>query len=276
MEDDDEEEGGSGWIMTFADLMSLLMCFFVLLLSFSEMDLQKYKQVAGSMKFAFGIQRKIKSDVIPKGTSLVTDKYSPGKPDPNTLVNEIRQQTTDETLENLEVEKAALAEQAENLEALLKVLLKEEIQEGMLDLVQINNNVYIRIREKDSFPSGSVVLTDKFTEVLEKLTQPLSASKGRLIIGGHTDSVPISTAAYQSNWVLSAGRAASVIHAMLDFGLSKSSRIEMRAFADTKPVVVENSSNRARNRRIEINIQMDGLEKPSDARPEAYPEFGYY
>jgi len=264
MEDDDEEEGGAGWIMTFADLMSLLMCFFVLLLSFSEMDLQKYKQVAGSM------------DVIPKGTSLVTDKYSPGKPDPNTLVNEIRQQTTDETLENLEVEKAALAEQAENLEALLKDLLKEEIQEGMLDLVQINNNVYIRIREKDSFPSGSVVLTDKFTEVLEKLTQPLSASKGRLIIGGHTDSVPISTAAYQSNWVLSAGRAASVIHAMLDFGLSKSSRIEMRAFADTKPVVVENSSNRARNRRIEINIQMDGLEKPSDARPEAYPEFGYY
>ena len=56
-------DGGSGapaWVMTFADLMSLLMCFFVLLLSFSEMDVAKYKEVAGSMKFAFGVQRDIK------------------------------------------------------------------------------------------------------------------------------------------------------------------------------------------------------------------------
>ena len=54
---DDDEGGGGGWLMTFADLMSLLMSFFVLLLSFSEMDVQKYKQVAGSMQSAFGVQR---------------------------------------------------------------------------------------------------------------------------------------------------------------------------------------------------------------------------
>ncbi|MBX2883456.1 MAG: OmpA family protein [Granulosicoccus sp.] len=276
MDDDDDEGGGAGWIMTFADLMSLLMCFFVLLLSFSEMDLQKYKQVAGSMKFAFGIQRKIKSDVVPKGTSLVTDKYSPGRPDPNTVINEIRQQTTDETLDDLEVDKAELAEQAEDLKELLKTILEEEIEEGMLDLVQINNNVYIRVREKDSFPSGSVTLTGKFLDVLSKLVKPLNAAEGRLIVGGHTDSVPISTAAYQSNWVLSAGRAASVVHALTDFGLSQQSRIEIRAFADTKPVVVEDDTNRARNRRIEINIELDGVLKEDYSETESFPDFGYY
>jgi len=54
--EEEVEEGAPAWLATFADLMSLLMCFFVLLLSFSEMDIQKYKQVAGSMKFAFGVQ----------------------------------------------------------------------------------------------------------------------------------------------------------------------------------------------------------------------------
>lgn len=74
MDDEEEkkdkpEEPAAGWIMTFADLMSLLMCFFVLLLSFSEMDVQKYKQIAGSMKIAFGVQRIVPAHEIPKGTS---------------------------------------------------------------------------------------------------------------------------------------------------------------------------------------------------------------
>ena len=70
-EGEEEEGGGAGWLATFADLMSLLMCFFVLLLSFSEMDLAKYKQVAGSMKDAFGVQNEVRAKDIPKGTSIV-------------------------------------------------------------------------------------------------------------------------------------------------------------------------------------------------------------
>ena len=99
-----KDEGGKGapaWVMTFADLMSLLMCFFVLLLSFSEMDLQKFKQIAGSMKDAFGVQREIKSNESPKGTSIIAQEFTPGRPTP-TLVNEIRQNTIDETKQSLE------------------------------------------------------------------------------------------------------------------------------------------------------------------------------
>ena len=97
-----EEGGGSpAWVMTFADLMSLLMCFFVLLLSFSEMDLQKFKQIAGSMKNAFGIQREIKTDQAPKGTSIIAQEFTSGRPTP-TLVKEIRQNTIDESKQTLE------------------------------------------------------------------------------------------------------------------------------------------------------------------------------
>jgi chemotaxis protein MotB len=70
------------WVMTFADLMSLLMCFFVLLLSFSEMDVAKYKQIAGSMARAFGVQNKHKVKEPPKGISIIARDFSAGRPDP--------------------------------------------------------------------------------------------------------------------------------------------------------------------------------------------------
>ncbi len=97
----EESTGAPAWVMTFADLMSLLMCFFVLLLSFSEMDLSKYKQVAGSMKNAFGVQREIKTMDMPKGTSVIAREFSPGRPSPTPL-NVIRQNSIDDTKQTLE------------------------------------------------------------------------------------------------------------------------------------------------------------------------------
>ena len=90
--------------MTFADLMSLLMCFFVLLLSFSEMDVAKYKQLAGSLKFAFGVQREIKAKEPPKGINVIAREFSPGRPEP-TPFKIIRQMTTTENNINLDLGK---------------------------------------------------------------------------------------------------------------------------------------------------------------------------
>ena len=73
-------EGLPAYMGTFADLMSLLMCFFVLLLSFSEMDVIKFKQIAGSLKLAFGVQREVEADSIPMGTSVIAQEFSPGRP----------------------------------------------------------------------------------------------------------------------------------------------------------------------------------------------------
>jgi chemotaxis protein MotB len=91
--------GAPAWMTTFADLMSLLMCFFVLLLSFSEMDVIKYKQVAGSMKDAFGVQREIKVKEPPKGINIIAREFSPGVPKP-TPHNVVQQETTRTMLEN--------------------------------------------------------------------------------------------------------------------------------------------------------------------------------
>ncbi len=98
------DEGAPAWVMTFADLMSLLMCFFVLLLSFSEMDVAKYKQLAGSLKFAFGVQREIKAKEPPKGINVIAQEFSPGRPEP-TPFNVIRQMTTADKNINLDLGK---------------------------------------------------------------------------------------------------------------------------------------------------------------------------
>ena len=94
-------EGLPAYMGTFADLMALLMCFFVLLLSFAEMDVLKFKQIAGSMKFAFGVQKKVRVRDIPKGTSIIAKEFSPGKPQP-TVIEAVMQQTIDITEETLE------------------------------------------------------------------------------------------------------------------------------------------------------------------------------
>ena len=102
IEESSDEGGGAGWLATFADLMSLLMCFFVLLQSFSEMDVLKFKRLAGSMKSAFGVQQKMRVNDPPKGTSIIAQEFSLGTPSPTPL-NEIWQKTTDESRNSLDV-----------------------------------------------------------------------------------------------------------------------------------------------------------------------------
>ncbi len=93
--------GLPAYMGTFADLMTLLMCFFVLLLSFSEMDVLKYKQVAGSMLNAFGVQNVLEVKDIPKGTSVIALEFRPGRPEP-TPIDTMMQQTSELTQTELE------------------------------------------------------------------------------------------------------------------------------------------------------------------------------
>ena len=257
MDDDNEceecEEGAPAWLATFADLMSLLMCFFVLLLSFSEMDIQKYKQVAGSMKHAFGLQRTVKADAIPRGTSVIKQEFSPGKPEP-TVMKIMKQNTQDDARDELKVNSSISAE-VEELLARIEGSLQEEIENEVLEIIATSDGVMIRVREADSFPSGSAMLQTGFMPVLDKLQSLLDETEGRIIVAGHTDNVPISSSIYPSNWVLSAARAASVVHYLSEIRLTDPSRIEIRAFSDTQPVAKNDTAeNRAKNRRIEINI----------------------
>ena len=280
-EEQTQEEGDAGapaWVMTFADLMSLLMCFFVLLLAFSEMDAQKFKQLSGSMKQAFGVQRQIKADDIPKGTSIIAMEFSPGIPQP-TPFQVVEQQTTDDTKDNLEFSEgsdankknlaekmyaAAIESIREEAEKLVEDL-KEEIETGMLEVEWSETEITVRLKEKSTFNSGEAKLKSSSFEIVDRVSKSLNKIEGNIIVAGHSDDVPISTYEYRSNWELSAARAANVVHHLTKKGKVDPYRVQMRAHAETKPLVPNDSQeNKARNRRVEIvivgnNHLFDGL-----------------
>lgn len=250
---EEQDEGLPEWLATFADLMSLLMCFFVLLLSFSEMDILKYKQVAGSMSDAFGVQRDIEADEIPKGTSIIAQEYSPGKPEP-TIMDVIKQQTSDDSSTFIEV-KENINIDVEELLLKARSELSEEIEQKILEVLPYNNGVMLRIQEHNSFASGSAYVSRDFQVILDKIIGLLNKVSGSIVVAGHSDNLPISTEKFPSNWVLSSARAASVVHYMVTQDLKDTQRLEIRGHADTQPVLSNDTkANQAKNRRIEINI----------------------
>jgi len=281
--------GLPAWMGTFADLMSLLMCFFVLLLSFSEMDVLKFKQIAGSMKFAFGVQNKIEVKDIPKGTSVIAMEFRPGRPDP-TPIETIQQQTIDMTQPTLEFQagdedssggrqtqrgdqrggqaqqtasdSAASSSQSsdkeQDNEMMKKVAeqLQKEIADGSIEMESLGQQITIRIRENGSFSAGSAFLQPQFKPVLRKIGTMLADMPGEIEISGHSDGQHIANELYRSNWDLSAQRAVAVAEELRNAPGFDESRMSVVGLANTKPLVenAATSDDRARNRRVEINI----------------------
>jgi chemotaxis protein MotB len=281
-----QRAGAPPWMATFADLAVLLMCFFVLLLSFSELDVQKYRQIVGSMKNAFGVQREVFARESPKGTSFVAQEFSPGKPDP-TPINIIQQQTAPEQRPFVDVRtegdpqsrtdqpndgfprsqnepgaldaKSIAEEESQARTRLdaerLRFLLREEIAKGQVEVEHDGSRITISIREKGSFPSGQATLIEPFTPVLRKIGKAISEIPGGLTVSGHTDNLPIATERFRSNWELSAARAVTVVHKLIDEGDVQPGRLTIEGYADTRPVETNaTAAGRARNRRVEINI----------------------
>lgn len=273
----EEEEGNAdGWMVTFSDLMSLLLCFFVLILSMAEVDIIKYKQLADSMAEAFGVQRELELESIPKGTSVVSTEFRPGIPD-ETIVDIVQQVTTDQTRNSLRIgnpdspeadekdirdevltydEVMALIKETQLDAEMLRRLLKTEIKEGQIDVESTARTILIRIREKGSFASGSALLNSSFVGVIDKIANALTQIEGRIAVEGHTDNVPINTFAYPSNWDLSAARSVAVVRRMLDIAPLEPTRVTASGFADTRPQAINSTfEGRARNRRVEIVVK---------------------
>lgn len=278
------------WMGTFSDLMSLLMCFFVLLLSFSEMDVLKFKQIAGSMKFAFGVQNVLEVKDIPKGTSVIAQEFRPGRPEP-TPIEVIMQQTIDMTQRTLDfqegqddrsggsqrttsdkeggssaqvasqLEQQRMQEQLEQLQKALMQALQREIEEGAIEVENLGQQLVIRVQEKGAFPPNSAFLQPKFRPMVRQIAQLVKDVPGEIKVSGHTDSTPLESELYRSNWDISAQRAVSVAQEMEKVPGFNHLRMKVEGLADTQPRAPNSSpDNRAANRRVEIAV-MQG--KPS-------------
>jgi chemotaxis protein MotB len=273
------------------------MCFFVLLLSFSEMDVLKFKQLAGSMREAFGVQNQIKVEDVPKGTSIITQEFSPGRPEPTPL-NEVRQMTINNDMNTLDIrseqgesdtldslqgeaerkDEAEKKEQAKKDAIQFAAVLSKEIDEGSVAIETDGKKIIIRVQEKGSFVSGSARLRDEYIPVIAKIRDLLLMIKGKISIEGHTDNIRADGRVFVSNWDLSAARALAVGNEIFADTRIKQNKFEIVGRANTRPLAPNNTAaNRALNRRVEIivergkdNVKIDRLKvkEPTNIRDD--------
>ncbi|MDK2776917.1 MAG: flagellar motor protein MotB [Pseudomonadota bacterium] len=286
-----------GWLATFADLMSLLMCFFVLLLSFSEMEAIKFKRLAGELRNAFGVQTVVNVSDPPKGTSVIARHFSPSIPEP-TPINEVRQKTSDITKSSLEVlcqdevtqqeerqgdqgqvtrEIVLPQNDIENKKTEEKAMemaskLEDEIAQGQVEIETVGKKIIIRIQQRGAFRSGSDYIEDKFLPVIDKIRELLVTVPGRISVEGHTDNIPVAGGPFRSNWTLSAARAAAFAEELFVAPEMNKSRFQIVGHADTQPLVANDTpEGRERNRRVEIVI-LRSREGDDDEVPEIQPD----
>jgi len=272
------KKGGGGapaWMATFADLMSLLLTLFVLLLTFAEMDVVKYKAIAGSVKDAFGVSRKDKlSGVVEIDGSIL--RKSARDVDISNREEELTEVPT-ASIEIPEISEEELAERAqkaredraEELKQQLTTTMKNEIEVGGISVERTGDEVVIRFPSEIAFPSGSSSLNTEFERMLDRVAPILEKTPGELIVSGHTDDLPVRGGTFQSNWDLSASRATAVVHRFLFEHLIDPKRITVQGFGDSRPIASNDTpEGRRKNRRVEISIVSPDTVEQQQKKPD--------
>lgn len=260
----DGDEGSPAWIMTFADLMSLLLTFFILLLSFAELNATKFRKVSGSLKMAFGVQRQFVFDDPPAGSSFLMQEHRQGgtssplssQADNVALLDPQLQAIKNKQKKDSLVQQRSKVKKLERNFNKLYKRLEKEIKAGRIEVSHRDNDLVIRIAEEFTFPKNRASIKKSFDPFLQDFSELLAEIEGEIHVAGHTDDRKVASVHYKSNWELSAARAMVFSQALMKQGDISEERFVIQAHGATRPVVQNNSEvNRKKNRRIEITIR---------------------
>jgi chemotaxis protein MotB len=219
--------GAPVWMTTYSDMVTLLLTFFVLMLSMAEMDKVKFDQAAGSLKGAFGIvQSKPAKDQ--KSEAIVSSLFS--------IPYDMVQRVYKQVITNIE-----------------KLELDRDIE-----VVMDRGAMVLRVTEKILFASGSSSLKKEAGPVLRKVAELISPLPFEVRIEGHSDNTPYIGSG-QTNWDLSALRAIAVLKFFADNKLLSLDLLSAVGYGEQRPLVPNDSiENRAMNRRVEIVLEFGG------------------
>ncbi|MFQ5649082.1 MAG: flagellar motor protein MotB [bacterium] len=224
-DDGDDMPSSPAWMGTFADMMTLLMCFFILIMSFSTMELDKFKMAMGSLKGAFGvigIQKKLAPD---------QSWFSPSNVKQRSVLDHLQKMR--KSIEN------------NKLEDKVDVQWSDE------------GELFVQIKDNMLFSPGKADLRPNYLKLLSIIAKLFFGEAEQIIVEGHTDNVPISTPQYPSNWELSLDRALHVLRYFVNKKMVDPTRISASGFGEHKPLVPNTSTkNRAKNRRVVIRVKI--------------------
>lgn len=240
-----EAENTDRWLISYADFITLLFAFFVVMYSISSVNLGKYRVLSDSM------------------TSAFSQKTLPTPPSPSTQPLGISVQRAPISIG---IEGQAGFKAMKETAAKIEGRMKSWINKGKIAVRGNEKWLEVEINSSILFTSGSATLSTQASEILNSLAEVFKDSRNPLYVSGYTDNLPIRTVKYPSNWELSSARAASVVRLMANNGIDQS-RMGAIGFGEFRPVT-DNATpeNRQKNRRVIIRI-MSGDDLFSESTP---------
>jgi chemotaxis protein MotB len=265
--------GGHGWFVTFADLMGLLMSFFVMLVAFSNQDQHKLQIVAGSMRDAFGVQTAVRYSGIIEVPGLPTrPKLKQAEHIPPEEASATPQQDEHERQEAVGArlkEDRAFALAAASLRQALQDMpeLTETSKHVMIEETKEGLNVEIVDQDgRSMFPEGSKEPYERTRKVIEKIATPLRATPYRIAVTGHSSSSRVPSKPGYGPWELSADRANVVRRILQEEGVPESHFYAVSGKADTEPLFPDDPYIAA-NRRVTITLMREEPPMPLGFKP---------
>lgn len=234
--DSGSSDEGNSWLSTYSDLMTLLLCFFVMLFAFSNVDESKFAQVVSSFR----------NMVLPNSGDQVFNLYNDydALDQMVSIINEEREE--EGRGEGASIEK--MKEQLEN--AIKEMELDENVK-----VIERDDYLILRFDSVILFDLSSADIRESAKDVLIKLGNILKDLDNQIIVQGHTDNLPINTEQFPSNWELSTRRATNVVRFFIDKCGIEPSRLTATGNAEFKPVAPNDTpENRQQNRRIDIVV----------------------
>jgi chemotaxis protein MotB len=265
--------GGHGWYVSFADLMGLMMSFFVMLVAFSTMDNNKLKIVAGSMREAFGVQTEarysgiIESDGLPTRPKLKNTAHIPPEESSNTPTPD-EQERNKTAGARLKIDREFALASASLRQALQDMPELTEISKHVM-FEETNEGLNLEIVDQDGrsmFADGSKVPNDRTRRLIQKLAAPLRATPLRVSIVGHTASGFVPMQSDYGAFDLSADRANAVRQILEREGLPPAHIFAVAGRADSQPLFPDDPSLAA-NRRVTITLMREDPALPPDLKP---------
>ncbi|MBX9647749.1 MAG: flagellar motor protein MotB [Xanthobacteraceae bacterium] len=269
----DAHGGGHGWFVTFADLMGLMMSFFVMLVAFSTMDNNKLKVVAGSMRDAFGVQSQarysgiVESDGLPtrpklKNTEHISPEDASATPSPDDKDKSTESGAKLAVDREFSLASASLRQALQDMPEMTEIskhIMFEETKEGLnLEIVDQDG--------RSMFADGSKVPYDRTRRLIQKLAGPLKATPLRVNISGHTSAGFVPARSDYGAFDLSADRANVVRQILEREGLPSSHVFAVAGKADGQPLFPDDPTLPA-NRRVTITLMREAPPLPPNLKP---------
>ncbi len=233
--------GAPAWMATFADLVTLLMCFFVLLFAMSTTQQETYKELVKSLRSALGAQA-----VPESGTreGLTMHAVPSEEPSENQAIDELG---------------GMIEKEMEEIVSEVRELVLFNKLGGEVSVTKTEDGVVITLSDLLLFKKGGTALAPKGMDILKKVAVVLAKLAYHVKIKGHTDSAPMSSSRYPSNWELSSARASTVVRLLIVNGVPPQ-YISAEGYAHYHPVATNDTEKgRSYNRRVEIVYERDSI-----------------